>query len=92
MAAGKLRYERRVEWWRDYSDIRCVFGHYASPPGKPLGGPQAICIDYGVGKRSQERKQAGEGEAAFRHKLAALRFPDMKLVFDDGVETPVPES
>jgi hypothetical protein len=93
MAGGRLRRERRVEWWKDYSDIRCcVFGHYASPPGKLLGSPQAICVDYGVGKRSQERKQAGEGEAAFRHKLAALRFPDMELVFDDGVETQVPES
>ncbi len=92
MAGGKLRCERRVEWWRDYSGTRCVFGHYASPPGEPLGAKQAICVDYGVGKRSQERKQAGEGEVAFRHKLAALRLPELKLVFDDGVETKLPES
>jgi hypothetical protein len=28
VSLGKLRYERRVAWWRDYSGPLCVFGHY----------------------------------------------------------------
>ena len=90
MAGGKRRCERRVEWWNDYdASAYCVFGHYASPPGEPHGAGRAICIDYGAGKRSQERRQGGGHEASFQHKLAALRFPKMILVFDDGEEMPV---
>ncbi len=28
VSMGKLRHERRVAWWREYSGPLCVFGHY----------------------------------------------------------------
>lgn len=90
MAGGKWRYERRVKWWNDYTaSAYCVFGHYAAPPGEPHGASRAICIDYGIGKRSEERRQGGGREVSFLHKLAALRFPEFRLVFDDGEEVAI---
>lgn len=86
-SGGKFRHERRVPWWNSYADVEyCVFGHYASPPGNPQGAGRAICIDYGVGKRWEERLDGTGKEGPFRHKLAALRFPEIKIVFDDGEE------
>lgn len=85
-AGGKLRREQRVPWWKRYDDPEiCVFGHYAMLPGQTNGAGRAICIDYGAGKRWEERLAASAGRP-FRHKLAALRFPEMRLVFDDGGE------
>jgi hypothetical protein len=36
-ASGKVRNERRVQWWRDYRGTFCVFGHYSIPHGEPRG-------------------------------------------------------
>jgi hypothetical protein len=47
-------------------------------------GPRrnAFCIDYSVGRRFLERERAPHAEASSR--LAALRWPECELVFEDG--------
>ena len=82
VSSGKERYEKRVHWWNDYHDKFCVFGHYSIPEGVPRGGEAAFCIDYGVGKRWTERR-AGKA-SGFTLKLAALRWPERVVVFDEG--------
>jgi hypothetical protein len=42
-----------------------------------------VCIDYGVSKRRLERLEPGF-QGTFKGKLAAFRFPETLLVFDDG--------
>jgi len=81
-ASGKTRNERRVEWWNDYDGKFCVFGHYSIPSGKPRGNGSTFCVDYGVGKRWTERRQGKSHD--FKLKLAALRWPERVVVFDDG--------
>ena len=83
-AAGKLRHEERVCWWKDYDDGPfCVFGHYSHCGGQTNSSARAICIDFGVGKRWGERKSSSfSGE--YQSRLAALRFPELVVVFDDG--------
>jgi len=82
-AGGKIRNERRILWWNDYQGAFCVFGHYSIPDGEPRGNGSAFCIDYGVGHRWTERR-AGKTNG-FSHKLAALRWPERVVVFDDGM-------
>jgi hypothetical protein len=104
-ASGKMRDKARVAWWADYRDgPACVFGHYWRLPlaGAEessdvlfdprrlftwLGPGRALCIDYSVGKRYRERL-AGTGRA-FVTRLAALRWPEAELAFDDGDRRPV---
>jgi hypothetical protein len=81
-AGGRLRYERRLEWWHTYQGVLCVFGHYGIPVGSSRGNGSAWCADFGVGKRWTERI-AGRS-ADFKWRLAALRFPELEVVFDDG--------
>jgi hypothetical protein len=84
IVGGKIRNEQRVKWWKDYHDIFCVFGHYSIPDGDHRGGETAFCVDYGVGKRWTERR---EGKTAgFKLKLAALRWPERVVVFDEGIK------
>ncbi len=52
------------------------------------GRDVAFCIDYSVGARFKERKSGVRG--AFQGRLAALRWPERTVVFDDGTETPTP--
>ena len=81
-ASGKTRNERRVQWWSEYDGKFCVFGHYSIPNGDPRGNAAAFCVDYGVGKRWTERR---EGKISkFELKLAAFRWPQSVVVFDDG--------
>ncbi len=99
-ASGKWRQEGRVRWWERYSDeALCVFGHYwrlqlendsdgdhvfdDSRRYAMLGNGRAMCIDYSVGKRWKERL-AGNVAGPFQMRLAALRLPEMLLIFDDG--------
>jgi hypothetical protein len=96
-AAGKWRGAGRVAWWNDYRDgPYCVFGHYWrvrlpwEPPSEILfdnnrmdaepDPGRAVCIDYSVGKRWDERLH--DPSAGFRTRLAALRWPERLLVFD----------
>jgi hypothetical protein len=98
-AMGKLRYERRMAWWHHYQGPLCVFGHYWRitlpwevdnerlftdvPWNATLGNGETMCIDYSVGKRFMERA-APDFNGVFQTRLAALRFPERVLFFDDG--------
>jgi len=92
VANGQARQCARVTWWDRYREKAfCVFGHYwrNAPAGvshgpdifagydahHTLGPGSAICIDYSVGAR---------GRAAGVTRLAALRWPQRELMFDDG--------
>ena len=86
-ASGTTRFEKRVQWWTDYHDKFCVFGHYSILEGEPRGSEAAFCVDYGVGKRWKERR-AGKLDG-FQLKLGALRWPERTVVFDDGTSTAV---
>lgn len=102
-AGGKMRLEERHAWWDTYIEGPIVvFGHYWRLPietlhkddglfGKYplnalLGAGLAMCIDYSVGGRASERR-AGEKYGPPRGRLAALRWPERRLVFDNGEET-----
>lgn len=81
-ASGKTRHEQRVQWWNDYTETFCVFGHYSITDGQPRGNHSSFCIDYGVGKRWTERRKGTT--TGFALKLAALRWPEKLVVFDEG--------
>jgi hypothetical protein len=83
-SAGRIRHERRVQWWNDYEGPFCVFGHYSILEGQPRGNDSTFCVDHGVGKRWTERR-AGKS-SGFDLKLAALRWPEKTLMFDEGIE------
>lgn len=89
----------------DLGEPFCVFGHYwrmelddqpddgehlfdHERPYAALGVGQAICIDYSVGKRYSERL-AGVAPGRYRTRLAALRWPERMLVFDEGDSVPM---
>ena len=81
-ASGKTRNERRVKWWTGYDGTFCVFGHYSIPGGQPRGKSSTFCVDYGVGKRWTERREGKTAE--FKLRLAAFRWPERVVVFDEG--------
>ena len=56
-------------------------------PYRLLGRGRAMCIDYPVGARASERR-AGRTQR-FVGRLAALRWPERELVFDDGEHAPL---
>lgn len=94
-AGGKMRQEVRMPWWKTYADDRfCVFGHYwrggriagddpffGDALYELLGRGNAMCIDYCVGSRQAQR--AGK-DVQHMAALAALRWPELELRFDDG--------
>lgn len=82
LAAGKWRSEQRVQWWTDYRGTFCVFGHYSVPETQCRGNTHAFCADYGVGKRYTERQHGIR--SGFKFKLAAFRWPEQRIVFDEG--------
>ena len=86
-ASGKIRYLERFPWWNDYNDDAfCFFGHYSHPFGELRGGTRAICVDYGVAKRWVPKTP--EDDSPHKWRLAAIRFPELQVVFDNGeVET-----
>ena len=85
-AGGKLRYEKRVQWWNEYQGAYCVFGHYGLEDDvKARGTSSTYCVDFGVGKRWTERRDGKTGQ--FKWKLAARRWPERMVVFDDGTPT-----
>lgn len=77
-------------YWR--TDARGAVGAAGTGPDGVFGGYAAYawmgprrnvyCVDYSVGKRYHERL-AGRG-APYESRLAALRWPERELVFDDG--------
>ena len=83
-ASGKMRYEERVSWWNEYTDHPlCIFGHYSNYRGNFNLSSRAICVDFAVAKRWQERKQESFG-GTFRGCLGAVRIPERCVVFDTG--------
>lgn len=99
----KQHWEARVAWWQHYRDpVMVVFGHYwrqqvhgdhdplhlfdKISPHARLGRGHAMCLDYSVGKRYRERR-AGAGN--FLTALAALRWPERLLVFDNRPGVPL---
>ena len=55
-------------------------------------GPRrnVFCVDYSVGRRYEERDRGRE--APFESRLAAMRWPERELVFDDGEQVATFES
>lgn len=105
-AGGRVRRETRHPWWEEYaSKSWVVFGHYwriavagvrrdegflsRHPLHTPLGSGRAMCIDYSVGARWFDRSQ-GRSAGPFTGRLAALRWPERELVFDDGERLRMP--
>jgi hypothetical protein len=99
-AGGKVRGESRHAWWEEYDGTPwVVFGHYwriavtgiqkddglfsRYPLHVPLGTGRAMCVDYSVGGRWFDRSQ-GRAAGPFTGRLAALRWPERVLVFDNG--------
>jgi hypothetical protein len=98
--------EGRAPWWLDYRDeVWCVVGHYSRRPmakfssdhlfddARPfaaLGNGRAMCIDYSVAGRWSERPLA-PGQT-YRSSLAALRWPERVLFFDNAEPVPVGDS
>lgn len=96
-AGGKWRMKDRLPWWEDYQeDIPVIIGHYwrkfdlaevkaglfqQIDPLQWFGHKQNVfCVDYSVGKRYLDRQQQRE----FSSKLAALRWPEKQVIFEDG--------
>jgi hypothetical protein len=81
-AGGKGRNEQLVTWWNNYRSAFCVFGHYSISDGHPRGNGSGFCADFGVGQRWKERRAGKTNGFSFR--LAAVRFPERQVMFDDG--------
>ena len=59
-----------------------------APPNAWLGPHRnAFCVDFSVGVRYVERRDRPTGPWTTR--LAAVRWPEAQLVFDDGASTPL---
>lgn len=99
-AGGRWRFTKRCGWWRNYHENTPVLiGHYwrSWQPQTPVrenifpahgnawhGAKRNVfCIDFSVGARWRDRKQ-GTPPAQSRFRLAAIRWPERVLVFDDG--------
>jgi len=96
-ASGKWRFAERVPWWNDYAGPPVVVGHFwrRREGGGPklfggagasdwLGPSRSVtCVDYSVGLRFKDRRA---GRTDYTTHLAALRVPQWRLVFEDGVE------
>ncbi|MBP6862008.1 MAG: metallophosphoesterase [Neisseriaceae bacterium] len=77
-------------YWRLWGDARqnpAANGHLFADVGPEewMGARRNVfCVDFSVGARWRDRKQ-GVDVAQTRFKLAALRWPERTLMFDDGV-------
>lgn len=102
--SGKWRFVTRDRWWRRPVDRPTVVGHYWRRRGAPIPGKldvwddvpafswagNVFCVDYSVGRRYAERHRGRDGRTiAFDGGLAAMRWPERVLVFDDR-DAPVP--
>ncbi len=75
------RLEERVQWWRWYFGPElCVFGHY----GHSQRSGRGYCVDYGAGYRYQERFEPQFSGHHQKYRLAAYRYPDGTMLFEDG--------
>ncbi|MBM4359921.1 MAG: metallophosphoesterase [Deltaproteobacteria bacterium] len=92
---GKWRFVTRDAWWRRPVDRPTVVGHYWRRRGAPITGKidlwddvptygwagNVFCVDYSVGRRFLERFVGRNDD--FVGGLAALRWPEKTVVFDD---------
>lgn len=98
-AGARWRFTTRFAWWDEYTDdIPVVIGHYwrswqpkhsgllPEPPNSWFGAKRNVfCIDYSVGARWRDRRATppvSPEQSGFR--LAALRWPENLLMFDNG--------
>ena len=102
---GKWRLLRRARWWESYNEEPAVVvGHYWRRREGDGGSGwrsksftdwvgdrgRVFCVDYSAGRRYFTRHQGGTVEGSESpHALAALRWPERTLVFDD-LPDPVP--
>lgn len=98
-AGNKWRFVQRQAWWEHYTEAtpvivghywRSIEPHHATQEGlfadiAPFAWHgqrrNVFCVDYSVGARAQARKNGGTTQC---FKLAALRWPERVLMFDDG--------
>lgn len=98
-ASNKWRFCNRGKWWQDYDEAKpVVIGHYSKQQtskgvietgvfeGEGIHswvGKQGnvFCNDYGIGYKYLER---AEKKTKGKPRLAALRWPERTLMFDDG--------
>lgn len=98
-AGNKWRFVERMPWWNNYTDSTpVVVGHYwrstlttqttheglfrnVSPYAWHGQHGNVFCVDYSAGARAQARTFDRPHD---HMKLAALRWPERTLVFDDG--------
>ena len=98
-AGNKWRFVQRQAWWEHYTEATpVVIGHYwrridphhctqeglfadVAPFAWHGQRQNVFCVDYSVGARAQARKKE---QATHGFKLAALRWPERTLMFDDG--------
>jgi hypothetical protein len=101
-AGGKFRFVDRVAWWKTYNDDQAVIiGHYwrlydfgiverpksagidvfkDTGPDQWLGAKNKVyCVDFSVGGR-------GRKHSSDVCRLAAVRWPEATVMFDDGEE------
>lgn len=95
---GKWRHLVRSDWPKNYTDTPAVIvGHYwrkrkentasergwRTPDPYAWSGPRGnvFCVDYSVGRRYKERYKGVEAD--FENSLAAMRWPERVLVFED---------
>jgi hypothetical protein len=101
-AGGKFRFVNRIPWWNNYRDEQSVIiGHYwrlfdmgienkpratgidlfgSAGPHQWLGARKNVyCVDFSVGGRAN-------GHSHETCRLAAVRWPEAKLLFDNGEE------
>jgi hypothetical protein len=93
---GQWRYVERSPWWEGYEGPPVVVGHYWRrrelgrpthevpdvPPSEFWGRGAVYCVDYSIGRRFAERARGVV--AGFDGHLAALRWPEGEVVFEDG--------
>ena len=96
-AGGRWRFVERQAWWDDYRDDSAVIiGHYwrhwhddtnplfPFPPDHWHGARRNVfCCDFSVGARWRDRA-THTAPAQSPYRLAALRWPERTLLFDNG--------
>lgn len=97
---GRWRFTRRDPWWERAVDRPTVIGHYwrrrRSPETQPSARAEGwdrlepfdwsggvFCVDYSAGRRYIDRHR---GQRDFAGGLAALRWPEEVVQFDDRAE------
>lgn len=102
--SGKWRFVERFSWWDEYNeDIPVIVGHFwrkwdnekvksdeenvfenIEPTSWHGNNNNVFCVDFSVGGRYQERPH----NVGYNTKLAALQWPENKLVLESGEVIP----